>query len=276
MATEPLHIALVQMRAGLDPARNVKDACAFIREAASQGATLICTPENTTLIDPDRTRFLHALHEQAEEPALPVFCALAQELGVHLLIGSVPVRISKDKAANRSFVISPKGKILARYDKIHLFDVTINAQESWRESDHVRPGNKAVLADIGAAKLGLSICYDLRFAALYRALAKAGANVLTVPSAFTRVTGRAHWEILLRARAIECGAYVLAPAQGGVHESGRRTWGHSMVVGPWGEVVALRDNDEPGLLLAKLDLRKCESARRRIPALRHDREFTGP
>ncbi len=276
MAAETLNCALVQMRSGTRPAQNIKDASALIREAAAQGAQLVCTPENTPLMQKDRSAWLAALHAEADEPAVAAFSALAKELGITLLIGSMAIKIAPDKAANRCFVFGPDGAIIARYDKIHLFDVAINARETWRESDFIRPGNKAVIAAAGAAKLGLSICYDLRFAALYRALARAGANVLTVPSAFTRVTGKAHWAVLLRARAIECGAYVLAPAQGGVHEDGRRTWGHSMIVGPWGEVVAARDDDTPGLLLAELDMRKCTSARRRIPALCHDREFTGP
>ena len=276
MAAERLTVALVQMRSGTHPAQNIHDACAMIRDAAGQGAQLVCTPENTALMQRDRQAWLHSLHAEDDDPALPAFCALAQELGITLLIGSLAIRVAPDKAANRSFVIGPDGAIIARYDKIHLFDVAINERETWHESDFIRPGDKAVIADMGAAKLGLSICYDLRFAALYRALAKAGANVLTVPSAFTRVTGRAHWQVLLRARAIECGAYVLAPAQGGVHEDGRRTWGHSMIIGPWGEIVAALDDDAPGLLLAELDLQKTASARKRIPALRHDREFTGP
>ncbi len=276
MAAETLTSALVQMRSGTCPAQNIQDASAMIRAAAAQGAQLVCTPENTPLMQKDRALWWRSLHAEADEPAVAAFGALAKELGIILLIGSMAIKVAPDKAANRCFVFGPDGAIIARYDKIHLFDVAINARETWRESEFIRPGDRAVIADTGAAKLGLSICYDLRFAALYRALAKAGAKVLTVPSAFTRVTGKAHWQVLLRARAIECGAYVLAPAQGGVHEDGRRTWGHSMIVGPWGEIVAALENDEPGLLLADIDLRKCDGARRRIPALCHDREFAGP
>ncbi len=276
MAAEPLQVALVQLRTGTNPATNLKTTCAYLRQAAAQGATLIATPENTNIIQSDRQAYLQSIHVEADEPALLAYCALAKETGTHLLIGSMAIKVSPDKAANRSFLISPQGQITARYDKIHLFDVHINAQESWHESDHIRAGNQAVLAKAGPAMLGLSICYDLRFAALYRALAKAGATILTVPSAFTRVTGRAHWEVLLRARAIECGAYVLAPAQGGLHEDGRRTWGHSMIVDPWGEVVARLDHDEPGVLLAELDLKKCETVRQRIPSLAFDAKYDLP
>jgi deaminated glutathione amidase len=271
-----LKTALVQMRSTMDPARNISDACAMIHEAAADGARLICTPENTHLIQSDRSAFMHTIKTEEDEPALRAFCAAARQTHTHVLIGSLAIKVSNDKAANRSFLIGPTGNIIARYDKIHLFDVTINARETWRESDHIRAGKQAVIAPAGPAMLGLSICYDLRFAALYRALAQAGANVLCVPSAFTRVTGRAHWEVLLRARAIECGAYVLAPAQGGVHEDGRRTFGHSMVVDPWGKVIAHLDHDRPGLLYADLDLQQCETARQRIPALDLDTKYALP
>ncbi len=269
-----LRTALVQMRSGINPAQNIKDANAMIREAAQKGAQLVCTPENTHLIQTDRHLYLQAINEEKNEPALNAFMETARDTGVFLLVGSLAIKVSAQQAANRSFLINPAGEIIARYDKIHLFDVNINTRESWCESDHIQPGNRAVTARIGSATLGLSICYDLRFAALYRALAQAGANVLAVPAAFTRITGRKHWQVLLRARAIECGAFVLAPAQGGVHEDGRRTWGHSMVIDPWGEVIAKLDDDEPGVLMADLDLAKCETARRRIPALAHDRGFT--
>ncbi len=267
-------IALVQMRSSTDPAQNIADACDMIRKSAARGANLICTPENTHLIQTNREPFLQTIREEENEPALRAIGQVAQETGTFVLIGSLVIKISPEKAANRSFLINPAGEITARYDKIHMFDVAINTKESWCESDYIQSGNRAVIAKAGPAMLGLSICYDLRFASLYRTLAQAGANILIVPAAFTRVTGRAHWEVLLRARAIECGAYVLAPAQGGVHEAGRRTWGHSMVVDPWGKVVAQLDHDEPGVLMADLDLAKCETARTRIPALSHDREFT--
>ncbi|MDQ7019998.1 MAG: carbon-nitrogen hydrolase family protein [Robiginitomaculum sp.] len=266
-------IALVQMRAGTQPAQNLIDASAMIREAAAKGAQLVCTPENTHLIQSDRSLFLQNIHAEKDEPALTAFCDLAKELGIFLLLGSLAIKLTPGKAANRSFLINPQGEIVARYDKIHLFDVTINDRETWRESDYFRAGSRAVITQAGPATLGLSICYDLRFATLYRLLAQNGANVLTVPSAFTRVTGRAHWEVLLRARAIECGAYVLAPAQGGVHEDGRRTWGHSMVVDPWGEVIAILDHDAPGVLLADLDLQKCVTVRQRLPALTLDAKY---
>ena len=273
MAANPFPIALVQMRAGTQTAQNIIDASAMIREAAAEGAQLVCTPENTHLIQADRALFLQNIHAEKDEPALKAFCELAREQNIFLLLGSLAIRISQGKAANRSFLINPRGEIVSRYDKIHLFDVTINARETWRESDHFRAGTRAVIANAGPATLGLSICYDLRFAALYRLLAQNGANVLTVPSAFTRVTGRAHWEVLLRARAIECAAYVLAPAQGGVHEDGRRTYGHSMVVDPWGEIIAILDHDAPGVLLAELDLQKCVTLRQRLPALTLDAKY---
>lgn len=276
MAAKTFKTALLQMCAAPDPAQNVAHASAMIRDAAGQGAMLICTPENTNLIQNNRDDYAQIVCEEKDDPSLKAFCALARETGRFLLIGSLAIKLNDTHSANRSFLIAPSGDITARYDKIHLFDVQINATEQWRESDHIRPGSKAVIADAGPAKLGFSICYDLRFAALYRALAKAGANVLTVPAAFTRVTGKAHWQTLLRARAIECGAYLLAPAQGGKHQGGRRTYGHSMIVDPWGEVVAHLDHDKPGILVADLDLDKCVAARNRIPALRHDRAFTGP
>ena len=276
MAVKTLRIGLVQMRSGKHPAQNIDEACGFIREAAKGGARLVCTPENTHLIEGDRERFSRLIHEENDEPALAAFCDLAQSLGIHLLIGSLAIKVGENKAANRSYLIDPNGQIAARYDKIHLFDVAINARETWRESDYFQAGHRAVIANAGAAILGLSICYDLRFAALYRALAQAGANILTVPSAFTRVTGKAHWEVLLRARAIECGAYVLAPAQGGVHEDGRRTYGHSLVVDPWGAVIAKLDHDEPGVVLADLDLQKCETVRQRIPALALNEKYDLP
>jgi deaminated glutathione amidase len=276
MAANSFSIALVQMRAGTQPVQNIIDASAMIREAAAKGAQLVCTPENTHLIQTDRRLFLQTISEEDNEPALQAFCDLAKELGIFLLLGSLIIKVSPGKAANRSFLINPQGEIVSRYDKIHLFDVTINDRETWHESDYTRAGTRAVIAKAGLATLGLTICYDLRFAALYRLLAQKGANVLTVPSAFTRVTGRAHWEVLLRARAIECGAYVLAPAQGGVHEDGRRTYGHSMVVDPWGEVIATLDHDEPGVLLADLDLQKCVTVRQRLPALTLDAKYDLP
>ncbi|MBR9826476.1 MAG: carbon-nitrogen hydrolase family protein [Alphaproteobacteria bacterium] len=276
--TNPLDIALVQMRSGIDPDRNLVIAERLIRQAAGEGAKLVATPETTHLVQKDADQAFAVLKPEAKEPALGFFASLAEELGIDLLIGSLAIKLAERKAANRSFLFGPDGAIKARYDKAHMFDVGLGQGETYRESANYQAGQALVLAEAGGFKLGLSICYDIRFAYLYRALAKAGAQVLTVPAAFTRPTGRAHWETLLRARAIETGSYVLAPAQGGQHEDGRKTWGHSMIVGPWGEIIAQLDHDETGILHARLDMRKVEEARRRIPALEHDRilDFSDP
>jgi predicted amidohydrolase len=271
-----LDVALVQMRSGIDPAANLEMATALIRDAAKTGAKLIATPETTLLVQKDASKALKLLHTQEDEPAVSAFAALAKELSVDLLIGSMAVKTSGRRAANRSFFFGSSGKLKASYDKAHMFDVGLGPGESYNESDNYRPGNRVVTASSAGVTLGLSICYDLRFAYLYRQLAKAGAQILTVPAAFTRPTGRAHWEILLRARAIETGSYVIAPAQGGLHEDGRRTWGHSAIIGPWGEIIAMLDHDAPGILTATLDMQKVATARRRIPALAHDRTLDGP
>lgn len=268
--------ALIQMRSGIDPAVNLAMACDLIRDAAGQGATLIATPETTHLVQKDADQAFAVMRTPEDDPAIPAFAALAAELGVTLLIGSLALRIGERRAANRSFLFGPDGRSLATYDKAHMFDVGLGQGETYRESANYQAGDRLVIADIGAAKLGLSICYDIRFAYLYRRLAQAGAQILTVPAAFTRPTGRAHWEVLLRARAIETGSWVIAPAQGGLHEDGRRTWGHSMVVDPWGAITAMLDHDEPGILLATLDIDRVADARSRIPALQHDRKLGGP
>ena len=271
-----LKTALIQMRGGRDAARNLDDAEAMIREAAANGATLIATPEVTNIVERDTKKLKPLLKPQNEDPAPSRFSELARSLQVDLLAGSFAFAGPEGKAVNRSMLFGPDGAVKAIYDKIHMFDVAIGAGEHYRESDSYKPGERAVLAQAGGAVLGLSVCYDVRFAYLYRALAQAGAQVLTVPSAFTRPTGRAHWEPLLRARAIETGSVVIAPAQGGHHEDGRNTWGRSMVVSPWGEVIASLDHDEPGVLYAELDLDAVASARKRIPALTHDRTVIAP
>lgn len=271
-----LDIALVQMRSGIDPEANIKDAIRLIRDAAATGAQLVATPETTHLVQKNAAEAFKVLHAPETEPALPAFSALARELGITLLIGSLAVRTPDGRAANRSFLFGPDGGLLATYDKAHMFDVGLGKGETYRESDNYAPGDRLVVADAAGARLGLSICYDVRFAYLYRRLAKAGAQILAVPAAFTRPTGRAHWEVLLRARAIETGSYVIAPAQSGLHEDGRKTWGHSIIIGPWGEIVAVRKDAEPGVLSARIDLDKVAEARRRIPALEHDRDLTGP
>jgi len=267
--------ACVQLRSSDDPMENIAVASALIREAKAKGAAFVATPENTTLMAPDGGAKLKRSFSEERDPALPAFRALAEELGIWLLIGSLAIKTSESKTANRSFLISPKGQIAARYDKIFLFDVDLPSGEQYRESNTVAGGDTAVIADLPWGRVGLSICYDLRFPQLYRALAKAGAFLLTVPSAFTETTGKAHWHTLLKARAIENGAFVIAPAQGGHHANGRRTYGHSLIVGPWGEVLAEADT-EPGVIVAEIDPAASIAARARIPNLHHDRAFDGP
>jgi predicted amidohydrolase len=271
-----LRVGLIQMRTPADQAAALAQAEPLIRDAAAQGATLIATPEGTNILQRSKTQLFAAMAAQEDDVAVTGLRALAAELGVWLLIGSALVRREDGKCANRAILVRPDGEIVATYDKLHMFDVDLPTGERHRESNSYEPGDRAVVAEAAGAMLGLTICYDLRFPALYRALAKAGAEVLTVPAAFTRPTGAAHWEVLMRARAIESGAFVIAPAQGGVHEDGRETWGHSMVVAPWGEVIALADHDEPCALVADLDLALAAKARAAIPALVNERAFTGP
>ena len=267
--------ACVQLRSSDDVAENIRVASALIREAKAKGADFIATPENTTLMAPDGGAKLERSFPEQTDPALPAFRALAAELGVWLLIGSLAIKVSEAKTANRSFLFDPKGAIAARYDKIHLFDVDLPSGETYRESKTVAGGGRAVTADLPWGKLGLTVCYDLRFPQLYRTLAQASAIVLTVPAAFTETTGKAHWHVLLRARAIENGAFVLAPAQGGTHAGGRKTYGHSLIVAPWGEVLAEAGTD-PGVIVADIDPELALEARTRIPSLRHDRPFAAP
>jgi predicted amidohydrolase len=265
----------VQLRSSDDVDKNIRTTAALIRQARAEGADFIATPENTTLMAPDGGAKLEHSYTEEHDPALPVFCALAEELGIWLLIGSLAIKVGAAKTANRSFLINPEGRIAARYDKIFLFDVALPSGESYRESNTVAGGARAVLAELPWGRLGMSVCYDLRFPQLYRALAKAGAFIFTVPSAFTETTGKAHWHTLLRARAIENGAFVVAPAQGGAHANGRRTFGHSLIVAPWGEILA-EGGTEPGIVLADIDPAASAAARGRIPNLQHDRIFEGP
>ena len=248
----------------------------LVREAAAQGATFILTPEGTNVLEKNRDKLLPALTLLADDPVVNGLRTLAAELGVWLDIGSALVKREDGKAANRQVLITPGGEIAATYDKLHMFDVNLPTGETARESATYEPGDRAVVADIDGARLGLTICYDMRFPAVYRALATAGATVMTIPAAFTRPTGEAHWEILLRARAIETGSFVLAAAQGGFHEDGRGTWGRSTIVAPWGEVIGKLDHDEPGVLIADLDLAEVDKARAAIPVLTNARAFTGP
>lgn len=271
-SNERFRVALVQLRCGRSVASNLAQAEALIRRAAELGADYVQTPENTSFMELERDRVLHQAESEEESAPLARLRAVAKELGLWLHIGSLAVKIDAERLANRSYVIGPDGEIAARYDKLHMFDVDLAGGESHRESTHCRPGAKAVLADLPFGRLGLSICYDLRFPQLYRALATAGADFIAIPSAFTRQTGEAHWHVLVRARAIETGAFVLAATQGGLHENGRATYGHSLIVSPWGEVLA-EAGEEPGVIFADIDLAASAEARARIPALKHGREF---
>jgi len=267
--------ACVQLRSTDDVAENIRDTVRWVREAAARGAAFIATPENTTLMAPDGGAKLAHSFDEAHDPALPVFSALARELKVWILIGSLAIKVSDTKTANRSFLFAPDGSIAARYSKIHLFDVQLASGETYRESNTVAGGDTAVIADTPMGKLGLSICYDLRFPQLYRKLAQKGAFLFAVPSAFTVPTGSAHWHVLLRARAIENGAFVIAPAQGGTHANGRKTYGHSLIVSPWGEILA-EAGTEPGVIIADIDPALAADARAKVPNLQHDRDFIGP
>lgn len=273
--------ALLQLTSGDDPQANIEMVRNMMRQAAGQGAEFILTPEVTNCVSTSRAHQEAVLMDQDNDPTLIALCGEAAELGVWLLIGSLALK-TKDldgRFANRSFLIGPDGVVRAFYDKIHMFDVQVTETETYRESAGYRPGDRAVLADAGFAKIGMTVCYDIRFPHLHRTLAQAGAQILTVPSAFSPVTGAAHWEPLLRARAIETGCYVLAPAQTGLHPSStggmRRTYGHSMVISPWGEVLADAGTD-PGVTVVDLAIGDVAQARARVPALTHDRRFVPP
>jgi len=268
--------ALVQLRAGRVIGDNLVKAEALIRQAAAGGADYVQTPENTALMELEPERVLKQAQSEAESEPLALFRGLAKDLRVWLHIGSIGIMGNDGRVANRSYLLAPDGAVAARYDKLHMFDVDLPGGESYRESDNFSPGTQAVLADFNPggthARLGMTICYDLRFAALYRCLAVAGANMIAIPAAFTRQTGEAHWHVLLRARAIETGAFVLAATQGGFHENGRWTFGHSMIVAPWGEILAEAGAD-PCVIFAEIDLARVDDVRARIPALQHGRPF---
>jgi predicted amidohydrolase len=268
-----LKAACVQMRSGITVDENIKAAAALIREAAAAGAELIATPEMTSLLDRAPGAAFAKSTTEAADPALKAFRALAAELRVWLLIGSLPIQAeSGGKCANRCFLIGPDGAVAARYDKIHMFDVQLNAGNVYRESESYAAGAEAVVAATPKAVIGLTVCYDVRFPHLHRELAKAGAEIIAVPAAFTKITGEAHWHVLLRARAIETGCFVIAPAQGGRHEDGRETYGHSLIIGPWGDILA-EAGTEPGVIMATLDLDDVGRARGKVPALTHDRAY---
>lgn len=270
--TDNLRVACVQMTSGPDMAENLTAAENFIRIATAKGAKFIATPENTCQIRHPSIEKLKTAPEQEKHPGIPLFSGLAKELNIWLLAGSFAVKISDKKLANRSILFSPDGKIAAQYDKIHLFDIDLPNGEIYRESDVITPGEKAVVAETLFGGIGMSICYDVRFAYLYRAMAQKGASILAIPAAFTVPTGRAHWEILCRARAIETGSFVMAPAQVGTHENGRKTYGHSLIVGPWGEILADGETDI-GVVMADLNLKDVQKVRSLIPALKHDRKI---
>ncbi len=265
--------ACIQLNNGPDIAENLRVTEELIREAAGQGATLVATPETTCLMCSPLIKRLTLAQTQEESDTLQALQKLAQELGIWLLIGSLGVKLKEHQLANRSFLISDKGQIVATYDKLHLFDVDLPNGERFKESATMMPGDKAVVAQGSDVKIGMSICYDARFPHLYRDLAKNGASILTVPAAFSMPTGEAHWEVLLRARAIETGSFVLAPAQTGQHDNGHSSWGHSMIINPWGEILAAMDS-EVGIIIADLNMDDVEKARNSIPALQHDREYT--
>ncbi len=271
-----LRAALVQLRTPAIQAAALAQAAPLVRQAAEAGARLIATPEATNILQRDRKQLFAAAATLDDDECVLGLRALARELGVWILIGSALVRREDGLLANRSVLVGEDGAIKATYDKIHMFDVDLPTGERHRESALYTPGERATVADTPWGKLGLSVCYDVRFPHLYRSLAKAGAVIISVPAAFTRPTGEAHWEILLRARAIETAAFVLAPAQGGLHEDGRGTWGRSTIVGPWGQVLAKADHDEPCVISADLDLDEVAKARAAIPALVNDRAFAAP
>jgi predicted amidohydrolase len=267
--------ACVQTSSAREFQPNIEAVGTDIRRARDAGADFVLTPEVVGMFEPIRAKHLEKATDEAGNPVLAAFREIARETGAWLLIGSLAIRLSETKLANRSFLVDPTGAVVARYDKIHMFDVEIGDGQTYRESALYQPGDTAVTAELPWGRLGMTICYDLRFPYLYRALAQAGADFLSIPSAFTAPTGAAHWQVLMRARAIETGSYVLAPAQCGSHAEGRRTYGHSIIVAPWGEVLA-EAGEETGFVIAEIDPARVAEARRKIPALGHDRRFAGP
>ncbi|MEP1090257.1 MAG: carbon-nitrogen hydrolase family protein [Rhizobiaceae bacterium] len=266
--------AVVQMSSGTDIEKNVAAMETGIREAASQGASFIQTPEMTGMVQQKRVAFFQALQDEANDPVAPAAAKLAAELGVTIHIGSTPIRVGEKMAANRSYLFGPDGSQLATYDKIHMFDVDLDNGESWRESAVYQPGTRGVTVEAEGALMGLAICYDCRFPELHTAYARLGVEVLTGPSCFTRQTGKAHWHALLRSRAIENGAFMIAAAQGGDLEDGRETFGHSIIINPWGEVIAEVSGEKPGVALAQIDTLQVAQARAKIPNLLNNRAFS--
>lgn len=269
-----IKVAAIQMCSGVDPEKNVSAMARLVREAAGRGAVYVQTPEMTGAIQKDRKGLMAILRDEQNDIVVKAASELARELKIHLHIGSTAIALDDGKIANRGFLFGPGGEKICSYDKIHMFDVDLDNGESWRESSVYRPGADARVVDLPFAKLGFAICYDVRFPALFRAEAVAGAQILTVPAAFTRQTGEAHWEILLRARAIENGAFLIAAAQAGKHEDGRETFGHSMIIDPWGKVLASAGGTGEAVVMADLDLSAVKAARDKVPNLKNARDFT--
>ncbi|HUG60276.1 MAG TPA: carbon-nitrogen hydrolase family protein [Methylomirabilota bacterium] len=269
-----VRVACVQLRSGREPDGNLVDAERLVREAAGRGAVYVQTPEMTNLLERSRDALFAKIALEEDDRFLARMRTVARDLSITLHLGSLAIRRSDGKVANRAFVIAPDGCLAARYDKIHMFDVDLANGESWRESATYAPGREAVLVEAAGMTVGLAICYDIRFPDLFRGYGRHGAHLLTAPAAFTRQTGEAHWHVLQRARAIENGAFLMAAAQGGVHQDGRETYGHSVIVDPWGRVLAEVDGAEPGVIVADLDLAGVQAARERIPALKNERSFT--
>ena len=263
---------IIQMRSGLDPTANLAAALKSINEAKEAGADYVLTPEMTNILTAKREQLFAKIVTEERDATLTTLREVARKLAIYIHIGSLAIKTSPEKAANRSFLIDRRGEVVARYDKIHMFDVDLAGGESYRESNTYRPGELAMVSDLPWGRLGLTVCYDLRFPALYRALAEAGVSFLAIPSAFTRQTGEAHWHVLQRARAIENGCFVFAAAQGGKHENGRETYGHSLIVDPSGRILA-EGGIEPGVVMAQIELSEVVAARSRIPSLHHGRRF---
>lgn len=275
-----MKVAALQLCASDDPVANLALTLTMVQRAAEAGAQFIATPEVTNCVSSSRRRQHEVLALQENDQTLAAMCAAAARLGVWISVGSLALKLpDDDRFTNRSFMIDPSGQIIAQYDKIHMFDVTLSETEQYRESDGYRAGGNAVIADTAFGKIGMTICYDIRFPHLYRGLAKSGASILLIPAAFAQPTGRAHWEVLLRARAIETGCFVIAAAQTGEHQTSqgrpRKTYGHSMIVSPWGEILAYAGEDQ-GIIYADLDLSLVESTRARVPSILSNQSFSEP
>ncbi len=266
--------AAVQMRSGTDVARNVEAMEKLVSDAVAKGAQYVQTPEMTGALMRDRAALFASLRDENEDLVFKAASALAKKHGIFLHIGSTAIAAGDGKIANRGGIFAPSGEKIATYDKVHMFDVDLDNGESWRESATYEPGKETVIAELPFAKVGMAVCYDIRFPQLFRAQALAGANVITGPAAFTRQTGEAHWHVLQRARAIENGAFLISAAQGGVHEDGRETYGHSLIVSPWGKVLAEAAHDEPGVIVADIDVSESTAARAKVPNLKNAREFS--